>query len=168
MPRLLAQQRAWQGEDRGGGQLGLGQWAPQLRGPPVRLSLLALSHPVTPGQGQHPGGGGEDPPTSADATLPAGVTAVPVSAVPGVGWARGAGSGTAGELGDVREVLRGGRRRQVSKGERTGAVSGSGWGGGGGDGGRGLPVPEAFTGHALWLHTSPLCPASPLSPAERL
>lgn len=41
----------------------------------------------------------------ADATLGAGVTAVPVSAARGVGRARGAGSGTAGELRDVREVL---------------------------------------------------------------
>lgn len=41
----------------------------------------------------------------ADATLPAGVTAVPVSAARGVGWARGAGSGTTGELRDVRKVL---------------------------------------------------------------
>ena len=48
---------------------------------------------------------GEGRPAGADATLPAGVTAVPVSAARGVGWARGAGSGTTGELRDVREVL---------------------------------------------------------------
>lgn len=41
----------------------------------------------------------------ADAALRAGVAAVPVSAARGVGRARGAGSGTAGELGDVRKVL---------------------------------------------------------------
>lgn len=43
--------------------------------------------------------------TRADAALPAGVTAVPVPAVRGVGWARRAGSRAAGELGDVGEVL---------------------------------------------------------------
>ena len=70
-------------------------------------------------------GGGEGPPAGADATLGAGVTAVPVSAARGVGWARGAGSGTAGELRDVREVLQRGEEEAVSKGEPKGCLSGS-------------------------------------------
>lgn len=42
----------------------------------------------------------------ADATLPTGVAAVPVSTACGVGWARRAGPRATGELRDVRKVLR--------------------------------------------------------------
>ena len=89
--------------------------------PPCHPILMLLSS-AAPTVGR---GGGEDPPAGADATLGAGVTAVPVSAAGGVGRARGAGSRTAGELRDVREVLPRGEEEAVSKGEPKGCLSGS-------------------------------------------
>lgn len=79
---------------------------------PAKASSFLLWAPPAASGGRGEAGLGEverfvpgEQATGADATLPAGVTAVPVSAVRGVGRARRAGSGAAGELGDVREVL---------------------------------------------------------------
>lgn len=72
------------------------------------------------------GGQGEDPPARADATLRAGVTAVPVSAAAwGIGRAGRAGSGPTGELRDVREVLPRGKEAGEQRGENGVHISSS-------------------------------------------